>query len=153
MKDVLAKLFGFLKYLLLIISFGLVFFGIMTTYSRLNKSLLDAIGVFLPFALVLLVFIVSMVMNSKLANSKLLFNFVSCLAFTVTIIIGLRSMFDKNMLLYYKYQINFNPTFFADNLSAIEFMLYMIFASNVLLIICDLLKKKKNSNNNLNDIR
>jgi hypothetical protein len=152
MKDVLASLFGFLKYLLLIISFGLVFFGIMTTYSRLNKSLLDAIGVFLPFALVLLVFIISMIMHSKLSKSKLLFNFVSCFVFVVTIIIGLRSMFDKNMLLYYKYQINFNPTFFADNLSAIEFMLYMIFVSNVLLIICDILKKKKN-NNDLKDIR
>ena len=152
MKDVLAGLFGFLKYLLLIISFGLVFFGIMTTYSRLNKSLLDAIGVFLPFALVLLVFIISMIMHSKLSKSKLLFNFVSCLVFVVTIIIGLRSMLDKNMLLYYKYQINFNPTFFADNLSAIEFMLYMIFVSNVLLIICDVLKKKKN-NNDLKDIR
>ena len=152
MKDVLAKLFGFLKYVLLITSFGLIFFGIMTTYSRLNKSLLEAVGVFIPFALVLIVFIVSMIMNSKLANSKLLFNFVSCLVFVVTIIIGLRSMFDKNMLLYYKYQINFNPTFFADNLSAIEFMLYMIFAANVLLIICDLLKKKK-KNNDLNEIR
>ena len=100
----------------------------------------------LPFALVLIVFIVSMIMNSKLSESKLLFNFVSCLVFTVTIIIGLRSIFDKNMLLYYKYQVNFNPTFFADNLSAIEFMLYMIFFSNVILIICDLLNKGKSNN-------
>ena len=145
MKDVLAKLFGILKYILLIVSFGLVFFGIMTTYSRLNKSLLDAVGVFLPFALVLIVFIISMVMGSKLSNSKLLFNFVSCLVFAVTIVIGLRSIFDKNMLLFYKYQINFNPTFFSDNLSAIEFMLYMIFISNVILIICDILNKRKNN--------
>lgn len=141
MKDVLAKLFGFLKYILLIISFGLIFFGIMTTYSRLEKPLTDAVSVFLPFGLVLLSFIATMIMNSNLYNSKLLFNFVSCLVFIVTIIIGLRSMFDKNMLLFYKYQINFNPTFFADNLSAIEFMLYMIFTANVLLIICDLLTK------------
>ncbi|MBQ6547180.1 MAG: hypothetical protein IJL74_04205 [Bacilli bacterium] len=146
MKDLLAKLFGVLKYVLLIISFGLIFFGIMSTYSRLNKSMTEAISVFLPFALVLIVFIVSMIMNSKLSESKLLFNFVSCLVFTVTIIIGLRSIFDKNMLLYYKYQVNFNPTFFADNLSAIEFMLYMIFFSNVILIICDLLNKGKSNN-------
>ncbi len=141
MKDVLAKLFGFLKYILLIVSFGLIFFGIMTTYSRLEKPLTDAVSIFLPFVLVLLSFIVTMIMNSNLYNSKLLFNFVSCLVFVVTIIIGLRSIFDKNMLLFYKYQINFNPTFFADNLSAIEFMLYMIFTANVLLIICDLLTK------------
>ena len=141
MKDVLAKLFGFLKYILLMVSFGLIFFGIMTTYSRLEKPLTDAVSIFLPFVLVLLSFIVTMIMNSNLYNSKLLFNFVSCLVFVVTIIIGLRSIFDKNMLLFYKYQINFNPTFFADNLSAIEFMLYMIFTANVLLIICDLLTK------------
>lgn len=143
MKDVLSKLFGFLKYILLIISFGLVFYGIMATYSRLEKPLTDAIGVFIPFALVLLVFVISLVMGSNLSNSKLMFNSVSCLVFVLIIVVGLRSMFDKNMLLYYKYGINFNPSFFADNLSAIEVMLYMLFGANVLLIICDLLTKKK----------
>lgn len=143
MKDILAKVFGFFKYILLIISFGLVFFGIMSTYSRLQKPLTDAVDVFLPFGLVLLSFMATLIMSSKLSQSKLLFNFVSCFVFIVTIIIGLRSMFDKNMLLFYKYQINFNPTFFSDNLSAIKVMLYMIFASNVLLIICDLLTGKK----------
>lgn len=143
MKEILAKLFGFLKYILLVISFGLVLFGIMTTYSRLEKPLTDAIGVFLPFLLVLLSFLVTLIMGSKLSNSNLLFNFVSCFVFVDTIIIGLRSMFDKSMLLYYKYQINYNPSFFSDNLSAIEVMLYMVFAANVILIICDLLTKDK----------
>lgn len=143
MKDVLGILFGFLKYILLVISFGLVFYGIMSTYSRLDKPLTDAVTVFIPFALVLLVFIINLIMSSKLSNSKLLFNFVSCLVFSVIIIICLRAMLDKNMLLYYKYQIKFNPAFFSDNLSAIEVMLYMIFGSNILLIICDLLSKKK----------
>lgn len=147
MKEILTKLFGFFKFLLLIISFGLVLFGIMTTYSRLEKPLTDAVGVFLPFGLVLLVFIVTLIIGGKLSNSKLLFNFVSCLVFVVTIVIGLRSMFDKSMLLFYKYQINFNPTFFSDNLSAIEVMLYMIFVSNVLLIICDLLTRNKKLTN------
>lgn len=143
MKEILAKLFGFLKYILLVISFGLVLFGIMTTYSRLEKPLTDAIGVFLPFLLVLLSFLATLIMGSKLSNSNLLFNFVSCFVFVDTIIIGLRSMFDKSMLLYYKYQINYNPSFFSDNLSAIEVMLYMVFAANVILIICDLLTKDK----------
>lgn len=143
MKDVLSKLFGFFKYLLLIISFGLVLFGIMKTYSRLEKPLTDAVSIFIPFGLVLLSFMISLIMNSKLYNLKLLFNFVSCLVFVVTIIICLRSMFDKNMLLFYKYQISFNPTFFSDNLSAIIFMLYMLFVSNVLLIVCDLISKDR----------
>ena len=142
-------MFGFLKYILLIVSFGLVLFGIMTTYSRLEKPLTDAFGVFLPFGLVLLTYLITLITSNELSKSKLLFNFVSCFAFVVTIIIVLRSMFDKNMLLFYKYQINFNPTFFADNLSAIKVMLFMIFVSNVLLIISDYLTKNKHVNSSV----
>lgn len=150
MKDILIKSFGFLKYVFLIIAFGIVLYGIIVTYSRLEKPITEAYDVFLPFALVLLVFIVSLFVNIKASTSKLLLNFVSCAVFIVTIVIGLRSIFDKYMLLYHKYQINFNPTFFSDNLSAIEIMLYMVFVSNVLLIIVGLLNKdKKVSLNNI----
>lgn len=142
MKEVLSKLFGFLKYILLVFAFGLVFFGIMSTYARLQKPLTEAVGVFLPFALVLIIYFVNIFIKSNDSNSRLFFNFVSCFTYIVTIIIGLRSIFDKNMLLYYKYQINFNPTFFADNLAAVQVMLYMIFAANILLIIRDLLSKE-----------
>lgn len=146
MKEILNKLFGFLKYVLLVVAFGLVFYGIMATYSRLQKPMTDAIDVFLPFVLVLIVFFVNIFVGTKYSRSRLFFNFVACFSLMVSIIIGLRSIFDKNMLLYYKYNINFNPTFFADNLSAIQVMLYMIFAADILLIICEKLKKKKLSN-------
>lgn len=144
MKNILSKLFGFLKYILLIASFGLVLFCIMTTYARLEKSLSEAVGVFIPFGFVLLVYLVNIIFRSKGISNNLLFNFVSCMVFIVTIIICLRSMFDKNMLLYYKYGLNFNPAFFADNLSAIEFMLYMIGIVNILLLVLEFLKKKTN---------
>lgn len=143
MKEILNKLFGFCKFILLVVSFGLVFFGIMATYSRLQKPLTEAFSVFLPFVLVLIVFLANLFIKTKYSSSRLFFNFVSCFVFIVTIIIGLRSIFDKNMLLYYKYGINFNPTFFADNLSVIEVMLYMIFAANILLVIGELLNKNK----------
>ena len=144
MKDVLSKLFSFLKYILLIISFGLVLFCIMTTYVRLEKPLTEAVGVFVPFVFVLVIYLINIVIRSKAVGNNLLFNFVSCMIFIVTIVICLRSMFDKNMLLYYKYELNFNPAFFADNLSAIEFMLYMIGITNVMLLIVGFLSKKTN---------
>jgi len=143
MKEILSKLFGFLKFILLIIAFGLVFYGIMATYARLQKPLTEAVNVFLPFVLVLIVFFVNMIIGGKYSRSRLLFNFVSCFSLMVTIIIGLRSLLDKNMLLYYKYDIKFNPTFFADNLSGIQVMLYMIFAANILLIVYEKLSGKK----------
>lgn len=143
MKVLLCRLFGFFKYLLLVISFGLVLYGIMATYSRLEKPLTDAGGVFIPFVLVLVVFIVNLFVKGKNVRENLFFNFVSCFVFVVSIIICLRAMLDKNMILFYKYQINFNPSFFADNLSAIEILLYMIAVSDIILIICDLISKEK----------
>lgn len=143
MKEILSKLFSFLKYLLLIGSFGLVLFGIMTTYSRLDKSLSEAVEVFIPFGFVLVVFLINIIVKSKTIGKNLLFNFVSCLVFSVTILICLRAMFDKGMLLYYKYGLNFNSAYFADNLSVIEFMLYLVGGANIVLLLVELLNNKK----------
>lgn len=143
MKEILSKFFGFFKYILLIISFGLVFYGIIVTYGRLEKSLTDAVDVFIPFAFVLLTFIITLIVKSKSVGENLLFNFVSVFVFIVIIIVCLRAMFDTNMILFYRYGIDYNPSFFSDNLSAIEAMLYMIGGSNVILLLCDFINRKK----------
>ena len=135
MKDILSKVFCFLKYILLVISFGLVFYGIMMTYSRLEKSLSDAVYVFLPFFVVLILFLVSLIVRSEKINNNLLFNFVACFVFITIIMVCLRSIYDDKMLLFYRYEMNFNPAFFADNLSIIEVMLYMVGGANSLLLL------------------
>lgn len=144
MKEILCKIFGFLKYILLIVAFGLVFFGIMSTFGRLEKPLTDGIDVFIPFVFVLVVFLINMFIKGSRASKSLLFNLVSVLVFVVTIIICLRSMFDTNMILYHRYGIDFNPSFFSDNLAAIKAMLYMIGGANVIMIICDLINRPGN---------
>lgn len=143
MKDILCKIFGFFKYILLIVAFGLVFYGIMVTYGRLEKPLTDAISVFAPFAFVLVAFIVTLIVKSKSVGENLLFNFVAVFVFIVTIIICLRAMFDTNMVLFHRYAINYNPAFFSDNLATIEAMVYMVGGANVLLLICDFINKEK----------
>lgn len=146
MKDILCKLFGFFKYILFIVAFGLVFYGIMVTYGRLEKPLTDAVDVFIPFGVVLVLFIITLIVKSKYVGSNLLFNFVAVLVFILTIVICLRSMCDTNMILYHRYGIKFNPAYFSDNLSAIQSMLYMLAGANALLIICDFVNKKKKNN-------
>ena len=143
MKEVLSKLFSVLKYFLLVAALGLVLYGIMATYARLEKSLTEATEVFIPFGFVLITFLLNIIVRSKTISKNLLFNFVSCMVFSVAIIICLRSMFDKNMLLFYKYGINFNPAFFADNLSIIESMLYMIGGADIGLLLVEWLSKEK----------
>lgn len=144
MKDILSKLFGFLKYILLIVTFGLVFYGIMKTFARLDKPISEAKDIFIPFAFVLIVFLLNIISRSKSIGENLLFNFVSCFAFMTMILVCLRSLFDKSMLLYYKYEIDFNPAYFADNLSIVKYMLYMLGASDILILLSGLINKTKN---------
>lgn len=143
MEKLLCKFFSFLKYVLFIIAFGLVFFGVVKTYNRLDKSLVEAVWVFIPFAFVLVMFIINMFYKNKYVNDNLFFNFVSFLVFGVIIMVCLRAMFDTNMILYHRYEIGFNPSYFADNLSLIEALLYMIGAANVLLFVSCLIDKDK----------
>lgn len=143
MKKVLCKVLSFLKYILLIVSFGLVFYCLLTTYSRLEKPITDGINVLLPFGLVLICFLVSLISRAKYVSKSLLFNFVAVFIFVTSIIVCLRAMYDTNMFLYFKYEINFNPSYFSDNLSFILMELYMLFAANVILLIASFVDKDK----------
>ncbi len=143
MKDILSSIFGFLKYILLVTAFGLVFYGIMVTYARLEKSLIQAVPIFIPFILVLLTYILSLVISGKNVSKNLLFNLTSVLVFSVIIVICLRAKFDTSMILYHKYQIHFNPSYFADNLAIIKALVYMIGIANIILLICNILEKDK----------
>ena len=148
MRNIICMVLSFLKYILFIFAFGLVFYSIIKTYGRLEKPLSDAISVFIPFAFVLLTFLISLISRSKYVSRSVLFNLVAVLLFVVTIIICLRSIVDDNMILFYRYGIDYNPAFLSDNLSAIEAMLYMIGGANVILLLCGLLDRKANYNNN-----
>ena len=154
MRIILSKLFSFIKYILFVLSFALVLFGIIKTYQRLDKNLIDSIPVFIPFALVLLGFIINMFVKNTISKN-LYFNFVSCLVFGITIYICVRCMFDTNMLLFAKYGVYYNTLFLSDNLAFIKVMLYLLFVSNIILIIIDLMdrpkKKKEKVLSNTND--
>lgn len=140
MEKILSSLFGFLKYILLIVAFGLVFYELMITLGRLEKPVTDGIEFFIPFGLLLILFIVNLFVKSKkYISDNLLFNFVSCLVFISIIVICLRAKFDTGMILYHKYKINFNPAYFSDNLSIIKTMLYMLSGVNALLLVCHLI--------------
>ena len=76
MKKIINGLCSFLKYVCLIISFGLTLFIILRMYTRLNKSLTEAIFIFLPYFLLLILFnnIQKMGVNFNYFNDYLSFN-------------------------------------------------------------------------------
>lgn len=143
MRDILCKILSFLKYIMFIIAFGLVFYSIIKTYGRLEKPLSEAINVFVPFGLVLFAFLISLVTRAKYVSKSFLFNLVAVLFFVVVIIVCLRAMFDNNMVLFYRYGIDYNPAFLSDNLAAFIAMLYMIFGANIVLLLCSFLDRNK----------
>lgn len=148
MKILLSKLFNIIKFILMFISFALILIGVLFTYKRLEKSLLESINIFLPFILIIILTVINMFNKKAKVNENILFNFTSILVFLSIIIIGLRSKFDTNMLLYHKYQINYNPSYLADNLSSIKVLLYCLAGSNIFLLIQPLFSEKEIINNN-----
>lgn len=143
MQKILSRLFYLLKYLLLIAAFGITFLGIIKTYQRLEKDLMEAIPTLLPFAVLLVVFIVNLFIKKKVIKDNLLYNLTACLALGITLVIGLRAMFDTGMLLHQRYAIGFNPLYFSDNLSSVRIMLYALAGANVVLMISTVFDKKK----------
>ena len=75
MSNIFSKIFFFLRYVLIIIAFLLIFWGIMFTYQRLEKPLSESINVILPFVLVFIVFIANLFVAKKACSENLLFNF------------------------------------------------------------------------------
>ena len=143
MKKILSKMLNVLSFILMFASFALILIGILFTYKRLEKSLVEAINIFIPFILVIVLTVINMFNKKAKTSENLLFNFTKFLVFIVIIIIGLRAKFDTNMLLYQKYQINYNPNYLADNLSTIKVLLYCLSGANVFILFNSLLKEKK----------
>lgn len=143
MNKILSRIFSVLKYILLIAAFGITLYGMIMTYKRLEKDLVEAIPTLLPFAILLITFLVNLFIKSPVIKNNLLYNFTAVVVLAVIIVIGLRAKFDTNMLLYYKYKIDYNPLYLSDNLSSIKLMLYCLTGANVLLMLSTIFDRKK----------
>lgn len=148
MEKIIAKILGFIKIILFVGAFAFMLIGILFTYKRLEKSIIDALPILLPFVLILLLIIINLFIKNSNSHDQLLLNFVSSIVFIAIIIIGYRSKYDTNMLLYYKYQINFNPSYFSDNISSIQVMLYCLCGANVFNLLKAMIKDKTVMANN-----
>ncbi len=146
MKQIINILFAFLKFILLLLATGLIFYGLLVTFSRLDKPVTEAIPTLLPFILLLIAFVINLLAKQRQINRNLFYNIVCVLVLSAVIFIGYRAKFDTGMVLYQKYGINYNPSYLADNLGTIKLMIYLLFASNVLLMFTKKPKNQKTEN-------
>lgn len=143
MKTVLSKMLYYLNFILLIAAFGGVLYGMIMTYKRLDKNLMDALYIFIPFGILFVIMIIEMFVSSKYIKNNLFLQLVSFIAFMAILIVTLRAKLDTNMLLYHKYGIGYNPLYLSDNLSFILSLLYFIVFANVLLLFKTFIFREK----------
>ncbi len=138
----LNKVLNVLKTLLLLVSLGLTLYVILFMYKRLDKSLVESVSVFLPYLVILILFMVNFIYRQKIVNDNFFYNIVCCLVFSLFIYCGIRAIADPFMISGIKQGFNINFDYYSDMIAPLQIMLYGLSAANIFLLLS---KKKENS--------
>ena len=148
MIKVFNKIFNLLKIILLFLAFALTTYILIFMYQRLEKNPLgeyfgEFFGVLLPFIILLLLFTINLSCRQKHVNNSIFFNLASVISLMAVLYFGYRAMFDQNMVYWGKEGYGINFSYFADQITQIKTMLYIIGVADILLIVEGKLNKKK----------
>ena len=148
MIKLLNKLLYYLKNLLLPILFAITIYIISFMYTRLGKSifgdsLLEFLNILIPFFLLMVSWVLNIVLKQKSVQENLFYNFTSVFALTTIAVFCYRTILDKNMILWYKYNHNINFNYFSDQIIAIRILLYGLIIADVLLVLYERFVSKK----------
>ena len=110
MKRILNGLFFVIKWILLLSSFAITFYIILSMYDRVNKSLMEATSLFIPYVLILVLFMINIIFKQKSVSKNLFYNLTCCLVFSCICFVSFRALLDQNMVLneIMGYNINFS---------------------------------------------
>ncbi len=143
MKKLLNGLFYFLKFLFYFSAFSLTLFIVVQMYQRLGKDIIDSFKIFIPYLLILILFVINLFARQKSVTQNIFYNITCTLVFVTIIVVGLRSMFDENMVLREQLGRNINFNFFDYFIPFMKIMLYGLSISNIFLMFTGKKKKKE----------
>lgn len=146
MTKLLNYLLLALKFILLLISFVITFFIMISMYNRLDKNVLDCIPTMLPFILLLFLFTINIILKQKETMNNIFFNLTCCLVFMVILVSAYRSFFDQNMVMITKLGYNINFNYFADVIAPMRAMLYLLVLADIILMIVSKMDQLKIKN-------
>ena len=132
MKRIFNGLFYGLKSLLLIAAFSLSLFIFLRMNMRLDKSFVSVLPQFIPFVILLILFIVNMLFKQEGVTKCLFYNLTCSLVLTSIVLVSLRAIMDTNMVLNGKYGYGIDFNFFDNFLAYIDIMVYGLIISNIL---------------------
>lgn len=150
MTKLLNYLLLALKFILLLISFVITFFIMISMYNRLYKNVLDCIPTMLPFILLLFLFTINIILKQKETMNNIFFNLTCCLVFMVILVSAYRSFFDQNMVMITKLGYNINFNYFADVIAPMRAMLYLLVLADIILMIVSKMDQLKVKNEHTN---
>ncbi len=131
MKKILNILFYVLKFILFLAAFGLTLFIILQMNRRLEKDFMTTINIFIPFAVLLILFIVNLIFKHEGVTNNLFYNLTCCLVFATIIYVSYRAICDKNMVLNEKYGYGIDFNYFSNFVSYLKIMLYGLAIGNI----------------------
>ena len=132
MKKIFNWLFYGLKLLLLIAALGLTLFVLIRMNVRLEKNMMSVLPELVPFALLLILFIVNMIFKQKGVNENIFYNLTCSLVLATIVCVTLRAVLDTNMVLNEKYGYGVDFNFFDNFVAYINIMLYGLSIANIL---------------------
>ena len=152
MLKILNKIIFHIKNIMLPILLFVTIYIVSFMFQRIGKeilgdSLMEFIGVILPFILLIIINLVNLFLKQKEVNDNIYYNITSLLVVGVIAIFCIRALFDENMLFLNKYSQHINFNYFSDQLATIKVMLYGLFIGNILLMISGFIKIDEKSNN------
>ena len=134
MKKIINMILSILKYLLLVLSFAFTLFIVLKMNERLSKGLGDSVFIFVPYAILLLLFVLNMVLDKDSVTKNTFFNITANLVFATNLVVGLRAKFDYNMLFNGIQKLGINFNYFNDYLAFNRIMLYGLIIANILFL-------------------
>lgn len=146
MKKIFNGLFYWLKFVLLIGSFGLTLFIFIRMNMRLEKSMMSMLPYFIPFLLLLVLFVINVIFKQEGITKNIFYNLTCCLVFSTVIFVCLRSVFDTNMVLNGKYGYGVDFNFFDNFVAYINIMFYGLIIANILFMFKEKNEPKKLKN-------
>lgn len=130
MKKIMNHLFLTVKFFLLVLAFGITLYIVLSMYKRVNKDIINSLPIFIPYIVLLLLFFINITLGQKSVNDNLFYNLTCCIVFSTICFVGLRSIFDKNMILNEIMGYNINFSYFSDFISFMKIMIYGLIIGN-----------------------
>ena len=145
MKKIFNTLFYGLKFLLFIASFGLTLFIFVRMNMRLEKSIVSVLPELIPFAALLVIFVINMLFKQTGITKNLFYNLTCCLVLGTIVFVCYRTIFDTNMVLNGKYGYGADFNFFDNFVAYIKIMLYGLAIADILFMFKEKEKNNKES--------